>query len=100
MRLSLIGGGKPIGVFKFIMGEIEENQIPEEEFDETMESLSTKEPDDPTISLSRDYSEARPKPKGASASGSDMGNRLPSGGRSGNPKTDKFQGFRVPPMYQ
>ena len=29
----------------------------------------------------------------------DTGNRLPGGGRSGNKKVDKFQGYRTPPMY-
>lgn len=29
----------------------------------------------------------------------DMGNRLPTGGRSGNKKVDKFQGYKTPPMY-
>ena len=29
----------------------------------------------------------------------DTGNRLPTGGRTGKPKIDKFQGYRVPPMY-
>jgi len=29
----------------------------------------------------------------------DTGNRLPTGGRTGNQKVDKFQGYRVPPMY-
>jgi hypothetical protein len=30
---------------------------------------------------------------------SDKGNRLPGGGRSGNAKIDKFQGYKTPPMY-
>lgn len=29
----------------------------------------------------------------------DTGNRLPTGGRSGNVKIDKFQGYKIPPMY-
>ena len=38
-------------------------------------------------------------PDNSNPKGKDMGNRLPSGGRTGNPKIDKFQGFRIPPMY-
>lgn len=29
----------------------------------------------------------------------DTGNRLPTGGRTGKPKIDKFQGYKIPPMY-
>lgn len=29
----------------------------------------------------------------------DTGNRLPTGGRTGNAKIDKFQGYKTPPMY-
>jgi hypothetical protein len=101
MKIDLISNKNLISLLRFLDDEIEEDQIDDELFDKTMEALSTKNEklDDPTIYLSKNYSKAKPKPKGASARGKDMGNRLPAGGRSGNMKIDKFQGYRIPPMY-
>jgi len=54
--------------------EVEDNTAPLDEKDEPSEKASGGIPDD-------------------------MGNRMPTGGRSGNPKTDKFQGYKISPMY-
>jgi len=80
MKLRFLGSRNPSAVFRFSSGdnisteiEVKDNTIPLES-DEENESVDDGIPDD-------------------------MGNRLPSGGRSGNPKTDKFQGYKIPPMY-
>ena len=80
MKLRFIGSRNPSAIYRYSPGSIpeetdaEDNTTPLEDGEEESELSDNGIPDD-------------------------MGNRLPSGGRSGNKKVDKFQGYRTPPMY-
>lgn len=80
MKLRIIGSRNPSAIYRYSDGiipqetDVEDNTEPLDIIPEQEESADEGIPND-------------------------MGNRLPSGGRSGNPKTDKFQGYKIPPMY-
>lgn len=79
MKLRIIGSRNASAVYRYPQGPIPQD-IDSEDRTEPLEQPSNQE-DAPT------------------GIPDDMTNRLPSGGRSGNMKVDKFQGYKIPPMY-
>lgn len=82
MKLRILGFRNPSAIYRY-----PPQDVPEEEFE---------------TELNPETDKSQIPNKTEVACGGiphDTGNRLPTGGRSGNPKIDKFQGYRTPPMY-
>ena len=80
MKLRMIASRNPSAIYRY-----KQESIPEET--EVKDNTASLECDEEGQDLADD------------GIPDDMGNRMPAGGRSGDAKIDKFQGYKIPPMY-